>query len=480
MSSCLLEASSIRKNKITLTDYNYQKDIQNRLFLAKLTLDDLKVLEEILYSSLHVSLSDLASDLEMELDVLFPILEKLSSTGLFTLEKSSLSVDKEMRKYFELQLQKLEEDFEPNMEFLQSLLKKIPIHILPVWYSIPRTSNNIFQSLIEKNLLTPQIFQRYIMEINFGEPVLKQIIEDVYQSDDLEIPVEKLMKKYGISRELFEEYMLHLEFSFVCCVGYRRNENNIEAVVTPFHEWKQYIGFLKKTESPSITEEEKIVRFRPNEFSFVEDVAVFLYQVKKQKISLKKESDGCILPKGLSALLADFNSLSTNPAVYRPYLNTLIEKTSLVRLIDLSSDLVKLTSTAEEWLKLDKETQAMYFYRHPLNKISSKNVPQEICTEKALREGEKTILRILDKNWVFFEDFLKGCHAPLKEENIITLKCIGKNWKYTLPIYTSEEKEFLYSIIFEWLFQAGLVQTGSFEGKPCFRVSSLGKILFAR
>ena len=53
MSSCLLEASSIRKNKISLTDYNYQKDIQNRLLLAKFSLSDLKVLEEILYSSHH-------------------------------------------------------------------------------------------------------------------------------------------------------------------------------------------------------------------------------------------------------------------------------------------------------------------------------------------------------------------------------------------------------------------------------------------
>lgn len=471
MSSCLLEASSIRKNKISLTDYNYQKDIQNRLLLAKLTLNDLRVLEEILYSSLHIPLSDLANDLSLDIASLSLILERLAPTGLFSLEKNTLHVDKEMRKYFEFQIEKLDDDFQPNMEFLQNLLKKIPIHILPVWYSIPRTSNNIFESLIEKHLLTPQIFQRYIAEVNFGEPVLKQIIDDVYQSENLEVSAQTLMDKYSITKELFEEYMLHLEFSFICCITYRKKDNIIEELVTPFHEWKEYSLFLQKTETQPIKEKEKIIHTRPHEFSFVEDLSLLIKEAIKQPISINA------LPSLLPSLLTD---LSQDPVIYKRYAQHLLTKLTLVRFVDLSSGKIEVTPTAKEWLNLSPDRQSLYFYRHPLNKISSQKFSLEIYNEKSIREAEKTILRVLDKGWVFFEDFLKGCHAALNEENFVSLKRVGKNWKYALPNYSAEEQEFLYATIFEWLSEAALVQTGSFDGKPCFCVTSLGRTLFGR
>ncbi|MES2199057.1 MAG: hypothetical protein V4489_02680 [Chlamydiota bacterium] len=470
MSSCLLEASSIRKNKISLTDYNYQKDIQNRLLLAKLTLDDLRVLEEILYSSLHIPLSDLANDLSLDVPSLLLILEKLTPTGLFLLEKNTLHVDKEMRKYFEFQMEKLEDDFHPDMEFLQNLLKKIPIHVLPIWYSIPRTSNNIFESLIEKHLLTPQIFQRYIAEANFGEPVLKQIIDDVYHAKNLEVSVQDLMNKYSITRELFEEYMLHLEFSFICCINYRKKDNAIEEMVTPFHEWKEYILFLQNSEAKPIQENEKVAPTRPSEFSFVEDLAVIIKEAQKQSLTVDT----------LPSLLPRFTDLSHDPAIYKHYLQHLLTKLTLVRFITLSEGKLEVTSVAKDWLTLSSDRQSLFFYRHPLNKISSKKFSNEIYTEKSIREAEKSIVRVLGKGWVFFEDFLNGCHAALKEESIVSLKRVGKNWKYALPVYNGEEQEFLYATIFEWLSEAALVQTGSFDGKACFRVTSLGCTLFGR
>ncbi len=470
MSSCLLEASSIRKNKISLTDYNYQKDIQNRLLLAKLTLDDLRVLEEILYSSLNIPLSDLANDLSLDIPSLSLILERLAPTGLFSLEKNTLHVDKEMRKYFEFQLEKLEDDFRPDMDFLQNILKKIPIHILPVWYSIPRTSNNIFASLIEKHLLTPQIFQRYIAEINFGEPVLKQIIDDVYHAKNLEVSAQDLIDKYSITRELFEEYMLHLEFSFICCLNYRKKGNTIEETVTPFYEWREYILFLQNSEVKSIQDAERVTPTRPSDFSFVEDLAILLKETQKRPLTTDS----------LPSIFPLFTSLSNDPAIYKPYIQHLLAKATLVRFIDLSSGKIELTSFAKEWLNLPLDRQSLYFYRHPLNKIITKKFSHEVYTEKSIREAEKSITRVLNKGWIFFEDYLKGCHSALKEESIVSLKRIGKHWKYALPIYTGEEQEFLYATIFEWLSEAALVQTGSFDGKACFRVTSLGATLFGR
>ncbi len=212
----MAELSSLRKNKITLEDYDYKQDIENRLLMSQFTSNDLEVLEEILYSSIKIPVRKLAKSVDLEESKVFVILQKLSKTGLFTFEGDSIIVDKEMRKYFEAQTLKFDPEFKPGMDFLQSLLRKVPIHVLPIWYSIPRTSNNIFDSLVEKYLLTPQIFQRYLMELNFSDHVLSGIVQDVYQAPDFKVYAKEIMEKYAISREQFEEFLLQLEFHFVC------------------------------------------------------------------------------------------------------------------------------------------------------------------------------------------------------------------------------------------------------------------------
>ena len=482
MSTCLLETASNRKNKISLTDYNYQKDIENRLLMAQFTSVDIEVLEEILYSSIQIPIAKLAKNVDIDAEELLPILQKLSATGLFTIEGQSILVDKEIRKYFEFQIQKFNEEFQPGMDFLQNLLKKVPIHVLPVWYSIPRTSNNIFDSLLERHLHTPQIFQRYVMELNFGEPILKNIIEDVYTSEHFEISSSELMNKYNISRELFEEYLLHLEFSFVCCLGYRKVGDRWEEKVTPFHEWKEYLQFLKNTETFPIKTPEDIQLKRPSEYSFVQDLSILLEKTKTSPIPIEKTEDGLTLPKEsiLDSLLPSFPNLSKDPLIYRPYIHNLITKLHLVRLCDLSQGKILFSDTTEEWLSKRLDSQSLYFYRHPRNRILNKDVPSEICTEKALREAEKSIVRVLHKNWVLFDDFLKGVHVPLSEDLMIVLKKTGKNWKYTIPQYSQEETHLLKAIIFEWLFEAGIVQVGTIHGQGCFRVTTLGQTLFAR
>jgi hypothetical protein len=482
MSSCLLEVASNRKNKISLTDYNYQKDIENRLLMAHFSDTDLEVLEEILYSSIQIPIAKLSKNLQKEEQEILPSLEKLSKTGLFVFADGSIVVDKDMRKYFECQLEKFDEDFQPGMEFLQNLLKKVPIHVLPIWYAIPRTSNNIFDSLVEKYLLTPQIFQRYIMELNFGEPILKNIIQDVFSSENLELSSAELIRKYNISRELFEEYLLHLEFSFVCCLGYRKSEDGWEEKVTPFQEWKDYLKFLNDSEAPSIENTDKIQLKRPSEYSFVQDLAIILEQAKKQPITLKSTEDGFLLPEEgfLSKLLSLFPSLNKDPDFYRPYIHHLIQKLELVRLCSISQGKLSTSDMTEEWLSMRLDNQSLYLYRHPKNRILNPEVPMDLCTEKAMREAEKSIVRVLHKNWVFLDDFLQGVYVPLHESHAIQLTRQGKNWKYKLPVYSEAEVNLLRFIILEWLFEAGIVQIGSFHNKDCFRVTTLGQTLFAR
>jgi uncharacterized protein involved in tolerance to divalent cations len=59
--------------------------------------------------------------------------------------------------------------------------------------------------------------------------------------------------------------MLNLEFHFVCClrVSRIRSIEVWEERVTPFHEWREYLTFLKATTTPSIkVDVAKIQRFR--------------------------------------------------------------------------------------------------------------------------------------------------------------------------------------------------------------------------
>ena len=97
-----------------------------------------------------------------------------------------------------------------------------------------------------------------------------------------------------------------------------------------------------------------------------------------------------------------------------------------------------------------------------------------------MREAEKSIIRVLNKSWVFYDEFFKGITAPLNDDHAITLKRSGKAWKYTTPVYTQEESALIRSTVLEWLFEAGLVQPGQLNGRDCFRITTLGQTLFAR
>ena len=213
-----------KKTKVVLSDYPYRKDIENRLSLSSLTLFEVDVLREILHHSLEFPILQLADILNTSTDKLIPVLDKLSATKLFKRDNLKLTIDKEKRKNFELQLEKFEDDFEPNLEFLQGLLNKVPIQILPhCWHPISRTSDNIFASIVERTSCTPEDYRNYISELHFDDPVLNGIIEDLFSTSGFKIRESTLISKYKLSREKFSEHSLHLlEYSFVCCLRYEQ------------------------------------------------------------------------------------------------------------------------------------------------------------------------------------------------------------------------------------------------------------------
>lgn len=473
----MLELSSTRKNKVNLTDYNCQQDVENRMLIADLSFFEHEVLQEIFFSPLKFPLKKLARSLECEESDLTQILEKLSKTGLISKQEDQILVDKEMRKYFEFQMKRFEDDFKPDMEYLQGILRKVPIHLLPSWYAIPRTSNNIFESIVEKYLLTPQIFQRYLGELNFSNPLAPRIIQDVFAAPDCKIASSDLITKYNLTRVEFEEIILLLEFSFVCCLTYSKGDDLWLEWVTPFHEWHEYLRFFKTSEVSSISSEKEIIRKRHSDYAFIEDLTALLLLSKKSPAPLSFYQDKATLER-FSTALGLPSSGSGQTEANADYLNLLMKKLVLIQLAEENGSHLQLLDTANDFLDLTLEKRALYLYRHPLNRVMNASLSTDIGTEKNVREAEKSIRRVLRKQWVYFDDFIKGSIVCINDETNLTLKRVGKNWKYALPTYTDKERTLLKVTILDWLYESGMVAPGTCDGRDCFTVTPFGRFFF--
>ncbi|MEI6242397.1 MAG: hypothetical protein WCP39_03215 [Chlamydiota bacterium] len=460
----MIDTSTSKKIKIHLSDYDYQKDIENRLLMSELSSFDLKVLEEIVYSSLHIPISKLAKTMETSEDFILPVVKKFSKVGLLVIENDTLSIDKQMRKYYEFQIIRYSIDFKPDLEFLQGLLKKVPIHVLPSWYSISRSTDNIFESILEKYLRSPQAFHRYLQEFTC-DTILWSIIQDVYSAPDCKVFAHQLQKKYQISKHKFEEYMLLLEYGLVCCSSYTQVDNNWEEIITPFQEWKEYLLFLKKTEAPSILD--SILHKRTSPFAFIEDMSFLLDFLESKNLPDFSKHSPLSIPEIKNHYRNEISPLLDNQLILAQ------KKLVLLDLANHKNDALTPSKSAKKWKSLSLEKKALHNYLHPKNRILSIET-----SEKNSRDAEKSILRALDAGWIYFDDFLLGVTSPLHEDHSIKLKRTGKSWRYELPSYTPEEKEIIKHTIFESLFEVGMTSIGIHNQKDCFCVTPFGKKFF--
>lgn len=479
----MLELNPFRKNKVNLEDYEYQKDIQNRLLMANLTETDRQVLEEILYGHPKLSVSQLAQDLILEEAEVVQILSKLAPSELFTIKDHVITLNKEMRKYFEAQLQKFEEDFIPGMDYLQSLLRKVSFNCLLTWYPIPRTSNNIFESLVEKYLLTPQIFQRYLLELHFPDPKMSAIIEEVYNAPNCIQSGAYIKKKHNLTDEAFEELLLNLEFNFVCCLVYKKEGSQWVQYVQPFHEWKEYLTFLKDSKPKPVEHESSIVSLRESDFAFVEDLTELYKLVKKQPLALELNHQEDWTPekvayKSILKALASFDEGVCLESSCE-YVNKIIKKLIFLNLCKVENSFLVLDQAFDDWFSLSLENRALAIYKQTLSKLDGFQYSSEVATERNVREIEKSLSNVVHHGWVEFEDFLRSVTASIRKESKIMLKKQGKHWKYSLPVYSEEELALIKQTLLEWLFEAGLVSIGSCDGKTYFRVTSFGQTLFS-
>lgn len=473
----MLEFNVQRKQKICLSDYDYKQDVNNRILMAHFTSCDLAVLQEILYSPLRISTRKLAKNCAYSFEEVLSSLEKFAQAKLITMNGDGVDVDKNARKYFESEVHKFDPDFQPGMDYLLKLLKKVPIHVLPTWYTVPRTTNNIFDSLVEHYFLTPHIYQRHLSEVRFYEPTIAHMMEEVFQAPRA-IKAQDLIKKYQLSHETFEEYLLLLEFHFACFVCYEKVGDAWEESITPFHEWRTYLEFLRNTEAKPINSA-NIQRLRPHDFSFVEDLSALLQCAKKRPIAFEKQQDRDLpMREAIHIIAKKCNSADEKDPAFIAYLEKVIHKATLLKLAEVVDHKLYALDAANAWIDLSLENRALFCYRHPLNRLTAKDIPLQLCTEKFIREAEKSILRVLHSGWVFFEDFMRGVTVPLNETSLVILQKKGRTWEYQLPKYKEEEMAFIKAIVLEWLFEAGVIAVGTCEGRDCFTVTSFGQSLF--
>jgi hypothetical protein len=253
----------------------------------------------------------------------------------------------------------------------------------------------------------------------------------------------------------------------MCCIGYQKIGDEFKEVVTPFHEWREYLSFLKNTQVKPIVDVSKVQRLRPADHSFIQDMIAVLEAIKKGPIELNS--------RGYAHLISQCEELGEN---HLPYIKQVIQKLCILQFAEVSKEKITALDYAGEWLSLRLESKALFLYRHPLNRICTHQLPPDLSNEKLIREAEKSIQRALHSGWVLFDDFIKGVLVPLNERTTITLKKTGKSWHYTLPEYTAEETLLIKATILEWLFEIGVVAIGTYENKDCFSVTPFGQSLF--
>ena len=459
----MLELQQFRKHKISLQDYDYKQDIQNRLFFSSLNQTEFDVLEEILFSPLKFPVNEVSRNLEMRKEEILPILQHIASTGLIQIENDHVIVNKEIRKNFDTELQKFDERFIPGMEMIQSLLKKVPIQVLPTWYQIPRTADNIFDSLVEKIFSTPQLYQRHLLEVRPQDEVGSKIFDKLFASSDLKLYFEDLKKEFQLQDTELHEIILEMEFQFIGCLTYERKKDGFAKTFSAFHEWKEYLTFMKNHLPKEITNTQKIEVFRPDEYAFANDMQQLLLLASKQQVGVTiHASKSKIDLKDIKAIATALKIPDTQDrqAEISLYIHQLLEKALLLQLAKLDNGVIAPTALFDNFLEQDIERKAHFIYKHPQNRFLNPSCPQDLISEKNVREIEKSLSKLTTLSWVYFDDFLKGCVATFGEGSKLELKKTGKTWRYAIPDYSEKEKLFIQIALLEWLFESGVVQTG--------------------
>lgn len=456
---------SCKRNKIELENYNFQEDLRQRMLMSELTVQDINLIDELISGPSTFPISYLLEQLELSFSELEESLAKIQETRLFTLEDSLLHINKEVRSYYDSQIDKFSSDFKPGIPFLRQILKKVPIQNLPNWYQIPRTSDNIFDSILESSFLTPSRYRRYLKELQFSNPVIEALIERVMTSPGLTVLSENLLEEFDLSKEDLSLILLHLEFNLVLCVSYQEIDGRWKEIVTPFHEWKEYL-LWKEKRKPFFFPDHEVIPDRSSPFMFVQLMSSLLKAF--QKIEIPFQEGAADLEKTTQALLNLEGFYLEND------LNLAVNKLLQLNLATVKNGHLLPYKHVEEWLSLSPKDQAILLYRHPLNQLLNSDLNLSLINEKNIKEVEKSVTLLPQNEWFEFEAFKQFALPKFCDTGGVQLKKIGGCWKYDFPQYESKHFLLMEEILLERLVLSGFIETGSLDGKQLIKMTPLG------
>jgi hypothetical protein len=434
-----MENYSNNKNKIELNDYPFELDVSRRMAIVQFTPFERDLFYEIVLGSLEIQLSELADDLDVDVDVLETLLKHHLHLNLFRVEGSKLIVNKEERKHFEVELEKFNDSFEPNIQYLKSLFNKIPIDLLPKWFSLPKICEAIFPTIVDKHFATPKIYERYLEEMEFERPSLNQLMKELYASPNLALTIEHIKATYPFEDIELYKVIAFLEFNLIAVHSFIDINNSLVEVITPIHEYRMF--HLEKLERKPIP--------------LNNEIAVFTI-------------DNDNLPRVTKTLKKIDELTSNNQAVdfQHEELKT-IRKLLEIDLLDAVDEQVILSSQGKYFLDLNDAEKSLFFLRYP------KKGKKRLLSEGVQKQIERDLIQI--KNWTYLDDFIDSLSIPLDGHAPLELIKKGRNYHYSKPNYTPDEKIEIRQLFCDYLAMAGVIDLGNVEGKTVFRLTPFGK-----
>ncbi len=447
-----MNPSQLRKIGVHLSDYTYLPDLERRLLISKLSPFEIEVLNEIIHNSLKFPVKELAELMDVSGQEILTVLEKLLPLSLFTFDGNTISVQKESRKYFETQLERFDEDFTPDIDYFQSLLRHVPIHLLPLWFSIPKSTDDIFGSIIENYFLTPELYTKYLRDLQFDNKYAAKIIKMLHKGPEYIVKVSDIIEKFSLTPESLEELIIVLEFNKICCLKYIRENDSYRRILVPFHEWHSYLLSMQSLSCKPISDPEHVNPLYSRCFGFAEDIDLIVQKTGEAGLEIVKIKEFCSI---------NFHRIP--------------EKMVQLGLVTVRDNHLIPSENMGDWKHKSIQDKAMALYFTTLNGFRKIGAAGDF-NDRDIREIEKSLKAIIGKGWVYLNDFIDGMIAPIGKSPPVMLQKKGRLRNYALPKYDEKQISFIKSTLEKHLLESGMVNLGSHNDQICISVTPFGKL----
>lgn len=437
-----------KKNRVDLSEYPFEQDLTHRQLLASLRPVTIKLLIELFYLCSKTTLLKLKNALDVTENELKEFINEIAPFNILSIEGETVLIDKDVKKKIECFLEKFDEDFSHGIEYFQSLLKQVPINLLPNWYSLPRSCDSIFLSLKEKIFHTPSQYLRHLQNIESDEPSIQIVIQALLSAPNHELKLNQIELISGKSGFELEKLVLFLEFNFAAVMCYVDHLGAWSSVLKLPYELSCYLNQQSVTPPFTPFAQNLVKPDRGIPLTFAYDLSQVLRLAKIHTLKGHSTADGFVYDS--TSIL----KLEQNLACNENYATRLLTKAIELKLLEIDQGFIAPHSQSDQWLLYSLEKQALSLYKAIW-----------IQGSHGIKQIEKGLQTLIQKGWVFAEEVIRyvSYGKPV-------LQRTRDGYSYDLTDQVGMTAEHL-----DLLFESGLIEWGSFESKRCLRLTELGK-----